>query len=136
MREGKFIQKAKPLRAGFTPSLEGNSLSKKKLLSDKRTKEFAFFLCKIVFIWLSWKAFIWLIGEESVPISERHLPALSAPWEVLNDWLRSTLLHITDGILHVLGYETQMVNEYILRIAGYGGISLGNYCFRYNCCTK
>lgn len=38
------------------------------------------------------------------------------------------MLHVSDGILHVLGYETQMVNEYILRIAGYGGISLGNYC--------
>ncbi|MDZ4845704.1 MAG: exosortase/archaeosortase family protein [Chitinophagales bacterium] len=108
--------------------MEENTSSKKSLLSDKQTKDFLFFIGKLFFIWLSWKGFIWLIGEESVAISERHVPALSAPWEVLNDWLRATLLHISDGILHLLGYETQMVNEYILRIAGYGGISLGNYC--------
>lgn len=128
MPEEKFIQKAKPLNQASPPILGENSSSKKSLLSDKSTKEFAVFLGKLVLIWLSWKAFVWLIGEESVPISKRHVPALSAPWEVLNDWLRATLLHISNGILHLLGYETQMVNEYILRVAGYGGISLGNYC--------
>lgn len=104
------------------------SSSKKGLFKDKRTNEFAFFLVKLALIWLSWKVFVWFIGEESDPMEERYSPFLSAPWEALNNWLRATLLHISDGILHILGYETQMVNEYILRVAGWGGISLGNYC--------
>lgn len=108
--------------------MEAPSSSEKKPSGKNQTREFAGFLLKLVLIWLSWKGFIWLIGEESVPINKRHVPALSAPWETLNDGLRSVLLHLSDGILHVLGYETQMVNEYILRVAGYGGISLGNYC--------
>lgn len=106
--------------------LDNSSL--RSLVSDRQTKAFLWFLGKIFLIWVSWKGFIWLIGEESVPLHERHIPAISAPWEALNDWLRTTLLHISNGILHLLGYETQLVNNYILRIAGYGGISLGNYC--------
>jgi len=97
-------------------------------LKDKRLQDFAFFLAKLLAIWLSWKLFSWVIGEERIPLEERYFPALSAPWETLNDWLRALLLHSSNGILHLFGYETDLFRNYVLRVHGYGGIALGNYC--------
>ena len=80
-----------------------------------------------VFIWLSWKAWIWLIGVESEPINNRKIPALSSIWEAFNDQFRLLLLHATELAVQGLGFSTIQHGESIW-IAGYRGVSVGNYC--------
>ena len=93
-----------------------------------RRFELAFLFGKLFLIWLSWRIFTYIIGEESKPIHERFLPALSFQWESLNDWLRGILLNSSNRLLHMTGYQTHLESNYILRIEGSGGIALGNYC--------
>lgn len=86
---------------------------------------------KLVLIWLSWKLFILIIGEEQEPLDERMFPALSAQWELLNNFVRKHLLIASEWCLRQLGYETVMADDYFLRVEGYGGIALGNYCLAF-----
>ncbi len=86
------------------------------------------FVLKLFLIWFSWKIFIWFIGEESVPLNQRYSPLLSGWWEQLNDLLRIVILVPSELLLNILGYQTELVNDYVLRVQGYGGIALGNYC--------
>ncbi len=99
------------------------SLEKKSWLAD-----YGGLMLKLFFIWLSWKVLYHIVGEESVPLEQRMFPALSAHWENLNDWLRIILLSCTEKLLHLLGYKTDFVDNYVVRVKGYGGIALGNYC--------
>ncbi|GIV34048.1 MAG: hypothetical protein KatS3mg031_1583 [Chitinophagales bacterium] len=92
------------------------------------TKKLGSLFVKLVLIWLSWKVFIWIAGEESTPVEDRMFPAFSAYWEQLNDWLRIVILHAANWLLHMLGYETVLEHNYVLRVLGHRGIALGNYC--------
>ena len=91
-------------------------------------KDTGILVLKLILIWLSWKIFIWIMGEESEPLDQRMFPALSAIWESLNDALRITLLSISRSILTVLGYRADVFNDYTLMVHGHPGISVGNYC--------
>ena len=97
-------------------------------MKDRKLIESASFFLKLIVIWLSWKIFAYLIGEEKEPVDQRIFPALSAQWESVNNWLRILLLEASDFLLQSAGHKTQLIENYILRIEGYGGIGLGNYC--------
>ena len=94
---------------------------------DKLADALSFF-AKLILIWLSWKIFIYIIGEEKDPIDQRFFPELSIYWESLNDWLRVLILEVSNFILQIAGHKTHLEWNYVLRIDGYGGIALGNYC--------
>ena len=86
-----------------------------------------FFVLKLFAIWLSWKGISFILGEESVPLSRRLIPLVSSWWEELNNFMRSIVLHGSEWLLNRLGYES-MNSGYALRIKGFRGIALGNYC--------
>ena len=90
-------------------------------------KDTLFFLLKLLAIWLSWKGIIYLLGEESLPLKERMFPAISAPWEFMNQTIREMVINGAELLLNLFGYETENTG-YILRIKGNGGVSVGNYC--------
>ena len=87
-----------------------------------------FFFLKLFLIWISWKGFIIVIGEEAHPLESRMFPAISAVWEDFNDFYRTVLLQSTEMVLKVMNYETTLSNNYKLKINGYGGVAVGNYC--------
>jgi exosortase/archaeosortase family protein len=72
--------------------------------------------------------FILFIGEESHPIEQRYAPVVSQYWENFNDYYRTFLLVSSEIVLNMMQYKTTLINNYVLKINGYNGIGLGNYC--------
>lgn len=91
-------------------------------------REVLMFLVKVGFIFVLWRLFSSFIGNELQPLDERVWPWLSAKWEAGNDLLRIVLLKASAFVTELLGYEAEVVNNYVLKAKGYGGISVGNYC--------
>lgn len=90
-------------------------------------KDFLRFMAKLIFIWLSWKLIIFVLGIESKPIDTRLFPALSRQWENLNNEVRWIILDGSEIVLNKMGYATNN-NGYILNIENEIGIGMGNYC--------
>lgn len=95
-------------------------------LSNKEKDLFIFF-AKLFLIWISWKGFVYIIGEEHIPFEKRFFPSISQNWENFNYKIVRFLALQTQGILQLLGYETYN-HQRIVWIAGYNGIGIGNYC--------
>jgi exosortase/archaeosortase family protein len=86
------------------------------------------FFIKLILIWLSWKVFIYVIGEQSDPINERFFPKISLVWENFNQWYKDILLAWCEALLDSLGYDAFIVGADLLKIKGYSGVGVGHYC--------
>ena len=91
-------------------------------------KEEISFVIKVVFLFLFIKLFFHIMGEEKVHLQDRMFPSISAIWEQFNNGLRFILLHATSLIFIVLGYQTNLIDNYTVLVNGLGGVSIGNYC--------
>jgi len=92
-----------------------------------KEKELINFFLKLFLIWLSWKAILFILGEQHIKIEDRFFPALSAKWEDANYKMVQFLLSQSQAILHVLG-ENAFTKGRRLWIDGYPGVGVGNYC--------
>ncbi len=90
-------------------------------------REVLVFMLKLAAIWLSWKGILYVLGEEQVPVHERIFPALSEQWERLNNMMRYVVLNGADVLVQLFGLETENTG-YALRVKGYRGVGVGNYC--------
>ncbi len=97
------------------------------MLKKSKEKELVFFFIKLFLIWLSWKGFIHIIGEQSIPLDKRYFPVISALWEDFNYTLVRFLATQSEAILRVMGYEAYSFKR-IVWIEGYKGVEIGNYC--------
>jgi exosortase/archaeosortase family protein len=86
------------------------------------------FFFKIILIWLSWKIFIFIIGQQSDPINERFFPKVSLVWENFNQWYKDLLLGWCELLLDGLGYDSYILGADLLKIKGYSGVRVGHYC--------
>ncbi len=87
-----------------------------------------FFLLKLIAIYLSWKLFSLIMGDQHEPFSQRHIPFISFYWETLNQGVRTLDIYSAEFILNLFGYETQNWNYYYFSIQGKGSLRVGNYC--------
>jgi exosortase/archaeosortase family protein len=97
------------------------------MFKDSKEKELVVFFIKLFLIWLSWKGFIHIIGEQSTPFEERYFPKVSEAWENFNFSLVRFLAVQSAAILNFIGYKAYSFNR-IVWIEGYNGVSIGNYC--------
>jgi exosortase/archaeosortase family protein len=95
--------------------------------AEENNKDFFRFMIKLVFIWLSWKLILHVIGIESKPINTRMFPAISAEWEYLNNEVRWIVLDGAEFVLNKFGLATENTG-YFLNIKDMPGIGMGNYC--------
>lgn len=105
-----------------------NFINAKTFLSknvDER-KLLLFFL-KLFLIWLSWKAIIFILSEQSVPLNERFFPVISAYWEAWNLSLVHFIINNSCAIIKMMGYKAYTQHRTIW-IEGANGVSMGNYC--------
>jgi exosortase/archaeosortase family protein len=97
------------------------------MLKDSKEKELVFFFIKLFLIWLSWKGFIHIIGEEKIPLDKRYFPALSAAWDKFNYNIVLFLADQSVGILKTMGYDAHYQGR-IVWVQGFKGVAIGNYC--------
>ena len=97
------------------------------MFKNSKEKELIFFFIKLFLIWLSWKGFIYIIGEEKIPLDKRFFPVISAVWDNFNLNIVKFLVSQTESILNLIGY-TSYSHERLVWIEGYNGIAIGNYC--------
>ena len=94
----------------------------------EENKKPLFFLLKLTAIYLSWKLFSLIMGDQHEPFSKRYFPFISFQWETLNQGVRMLDIHSTEFLLNLVGYETQNWNDYYFSIQGKGSLRVGNYC--------
>ena len=99
-----------------------------KVNSSSRIREVLLFTIKLAAIYLAWRLFIIFIGAQGQPINERAWPWLSYRWEVLESSLKSLLASTSLWVLKTMGYKAYMVGVDLIRVDGYGGVGIGNYC--------
>lgn len=99
----------------------------KTMFKDSKEKELVLFFVKLFLIWLSWKGFIHIIGEQSHPLDKRYFPTLSIIWEDFNLKLIRFLATQSEAILKLLGQEAYSFGR-IVWIEGTSGVGIGNYC--------
>jgi len=97
------------------------------MLKNSKEKELIFFFIKLFLIWLSWKGFIHIIGEEKIPLEKRYFPALSEAWDNFNYSIVLFLANQSVGILKSLGYNAYSEGR-IVWVQGFKGVGIGNYC--------
>lgn len=97
------------------------------MFKDSKEKELVFFFIKLFLIWLSWKGFIHIIGEQNVPFEKRYFPKISEAWENFNFSLVRFLAVQSAAILNFIGYEAYSFGR-IVWIEGFSGVGIGNYC--------
>lgn len=88
-------------------------------------------IINLVFIYISWKIFMLVVGQERILIEERVWPWFSQQWEYFNQWLRELYLEASAWLLTVLGNPGSITGEgrpYAVGGEGIGRVSLGNYC--------
>jgi exosortase/archaeosortase family protein len=105
--------------------------TQKDSVGESSARFYFIFFVKILLIYLGWKVFQFVIGEESQPLNERFFPQLSFYWEWLNIQLRVLLLHVSKECLNLLGYPSVITDDYIINIIGYRGVAIGNYCLAF-----
>ncbi|MDX2001870.1 MAG: exosortase/archaeosortase family protein [Chitinophagales bacterium] len=68
------------------------------------------------------------MGAEAQPYDQRLFPWLSAKWEMLNSAIKYLLAVGSYWLLDWMGYDVVRVGINIVKIKGYGGVGIGNYC--------
>ncbi len=58
----------------------------------------------------------------------RWWPALSMLWEQFNDMLKLNLVYFSRLVLEALGYDIVVLGNDVIKVRGYGGVGIGNYC--------
>lgn len=96
-------------------------------LIGKRERILGVFLLKLLFIWLSWKGILYILGEQQVPLTDRLFPSISAVWEDMNLALVNFIIHTGRLILDWIGYNAYAM-ERTLWINYVPGVTVGNYC--------
>lgn len=91
-------------------------------------KEVLLFFVKLVMVYLIWRVFSIIAGAEAQPINDRIWPALSSVWEGFNDILKTNLVFFSRAVLKLLGYNVEQLGNNIVKVVGYGGVGIGNYC--------
>lgn len=106
--------------------LNGQTLEEYK--RSPQLKEVLIFFVKLAAVYLLWRIFTIIAGAEAQPISERVWPALSIVWEGFNDMLKENLVFFSREVLGLLGYDVEQQGTNIVKVVGYGGVGIGNYC--------
>lgn len=99
-----------------------------KIERPDQIKEVLIFFIKLTAVYLIWRIFSIIAGAEAQPMSERVWPALSRVWEGFNDLLKMNLVFFSKETLTLLGYDVEVVGNNIVKVVGYGGVGIGNYC--------
>ncbi len=86
------------------------------------------FILKVAVIYAAWKLLSWFLGEEKIPIPERHWPWLSALWEHFNDGVRICLLNSAKFVFTILGYSGQIISDNKLLVPDLAWVGIGDYC--------
>lgn len=107
-------------------SLNGQTL--KTYNSSPQLKEVLIFFIKLAVVYLVWRIFSIVVGAEAQPMSERIWPALSQIWEGFNDILKENLVFFSRWVLGLMGYDVEQMGNNIVKVVGYGGVGIGNYC--------
>lgn len=107
-------------------SLNGHTL--KAYNSSPQLKEVLMFFIKLTAVYLTWRIFSIVAGAEAQPINERIWPAMSAVWEGFNDLLKENLVFFSRWVLGLMGYNVEQMGNNIVKVVGYGGVGIGNYC--------
>jgi exosortase/archaeosortase family protein len=97
------------------------------LTKDSDEQKLAFFIAKLFLIWLSWKGVIFVLGEESLPITERLFPQISGYWESFNLLLVRFIVEQSANVLNLIGYESYTYHRMVW-VVDANGIVIGNYC--------
>lgn len=95
---------------------------------DKATREFLFFFIKLLLIWLSWKLFIYVVGEESTKSYNTLWVQGSLAWKSFNAWYKLHLLTVCVWVLKAIGYPAELLRINSFGIGGLNPISVGDYC--------
>lgn len=99
-----------------------------------KNRQMILFLLRVVVIYIVWKLLSWFLGEEKTPIDDRIWPWLSSGWEVFNNWIRLFLLYSSKLTFDILGYSSQVINDYRLSVNGLAYVEVGNYCLGIQLC--
>lgn len=91
-------------------------------------KEVLIFFVKLVMVYLVWRVFSIVVGAEAQPFNERIWPALGQLWEGFNDLLKTNLVFFSREVLELMGYDVEQLGNNIVKVVGYGGVGIGNYC--------
>lgn len=105
-----------------------DKLKTKALKLIQGNKQMIFFVLRVLIIYIAWKVLLWFLGEQRIPIEERHWPWLSSGWETFNDWVRIFLIQTTKLYFDFFGYTTEVVGKSVLRIHELAAVGVGNYC--------
>ncbi len=98
----------------------------RSLIAENR--QTIFFILRVAIIYIAWKLLSWFLGEEKIPITDRHWPWLSAGWEHFNDWIRIGLLYSSKFVFSILGYSGQIISNNKLLVPGLAWVGIGDYC--------
>lgn len=96
--------------------------------ASKEVREILLFLTKLALIYLVWRMFSIAMGQEAQPMGDRLWPAASMLWEQFNDLLKVNLVFFSRVILTAMGYEVAVLGNDVVKVVGYGGVGIGNYC--------
>jgi exosortase/archaeosortase family protein len=99
----------------------------KNLFKNSNEKALALIFVKLFLIWLSWKGFIHLIGEEKIPLEKRYFPSISSVWENFNYSMVRFLATQSEAILKLFGQNAYSFERKVW-IEGANGVGIGNYC--------
>ncbi len=91
-------------------------------------KEILVFVLKLLLVYFLWRCFSLLVGPEAQPLNERFVPWLSTAFEGFNDWLKYSLAHGSAWLIGLFGYEPQIIGTSMVKIQGFSGVNIGNYC--------
>jgi len=94
----------------------------------KSNKQIIYFIVKVLIIFIIWKTFQWILGEEKIPVDNRLIPIVSECWEHFNDYIRIFLLKSVALFFKLLGYKSIILFNYELHVIGLSAIAIGNYC--------
>lgn len=108
--------------------MSGSTVKFNQINKSKELHEILIFLVRLVLIYLMWRVFSVAMGQEAQPIEDRWLPAVSRVWEGFNDLLKINLVFFSRLILEFMGYEVVVLGNDVVKVAGYGGVGIGNYC--------
>lgn len=99
-----------------------------KINSFEGLKPILVFLVKLLAIYLSWRMFSILMGQEAEPIQQRTWPWASYYWEAFNSVIRQNLIFLSKGLLELFGYNVVVIGGNLIRVKGFSGLGVGNYC--------
>lgn len=101
---------------------------KERVNSNERLRPLLVFLVKLIIIFVGWRLFSILIGQQSEPNDQLAWPWLTEQWRAFNDRFMYVLTALSRQVILLLGYDLVTVDYNFIKIQGYSGVVVGHYC--------